>query len=516
MDTKINVQFLGGVADADGPTGSCILLEVKSNRGKEKYLVDAGMIQCRFRESLERNLEILKWLKPSTVDAIILTHAHIDHSGRIPLMVKNGFTGKVICTEETKKLLPIMLEDNVKIHLSEAAYRRKKLNIPENKRNLAVSETWLGSYDKAQEKEKTWKRYIRSLNEPLYEIAHVEKSCALAEGAEYEEWIKIGRNVDLKFYRSGHILGGAVCVFKIKTLNGFKYLGFTGDLGREDGLILPPPQTPKEPIDFWFTESTYGGRIHPPREQEIERMMGLIRDAIKNKKKIIIPSFALERTQEIIYLISKEIFQGQIPRIPIYLDSPMAEKITEVFSLAWSEPEIFKEKNELPFNPFNPWQNRTLKPIEDQNESQVIMNKKRGPHIIIAGSGMCDAGRIRGYLRRELPRSDSTICLIGYMAEGSLGRKLKERWPIIRMNGQEIHIKARIESFDSFSAHADGKFLCQYAKKVMKKSNTPFKKLFIVHGEKKGALDLKVDMIKTLNLPREIISIPRVGENFEI
>jgi metallo-beta-lactamase family protein len=516
MNTRISVQFLGGTADGQDPTGSCIALEIATDRGKSRFLVDMGLIQCRFRESLERNLEILNRIKPKDIDGVILTHAHIDHSGRLPLLVKNGFGGKILCTQETAHLLPIMLEDNVKIQLSEASYRKRKMRYQPQIRH-SESQTWLGGYDRAKEKEKAWKRYDRALNEPLYTMKHVKDACSLVDGDghAYGEWIRLNGFVDLKFYRSGHVLGGAVCVVRVRKYDGFTHLGFTGDLGRDDGMILPPPETVEEPIDHWFTESTYGGRAHPPRQQEVDRLMGLIKEAVAEKRKVIIPSFALERTQEMIYLISKHAFNGDIPGIKIFLDSPMAEKITEVFRETWHLPHLFRGQEELRFNPFDPWQNKMLKLVENQDESSKLIERK-GPHIVIAGSGMCDAGRVRGHLRQGLPNVRTTVCLVGYMAQGSLGRKLKEHWPLIRMNGREIRVRARIESFESFSAHADSDFLNTYAKRVIERSGHPFKNVFIVHGEKKSALDLKIELIYTLGMPGERINIPRPGETFEL
>lgn len=515
MKTQITVQFLGGVADANNPTGSCIFLEIASGRKPTRFLIDTGLVQCRFRESLERNLELLKWIRPASIDGVILTHSHIDHCGRIPLLVKNGFRGRIFCTKPTAKLLPIMLEDNVKIQLSEASYRRKKMSTSTIPATASSSHTWLGN---AQEKDRAWKNYNRTLNEPLYTMKHVERSCQLIDndGYEYDNWIRLTNEVELKFYRSGHVLGGAVCVVKIKKIDGqVKYLGFSGDLGRDNGIILHSPETVQEPIDNWFTESTYGGRTHPQREEEINRLMALIREAVAENKKIIIPSFALERTQEMIYLISKHAANGDIPKIQIFLDSPMGEKITEVFSSSWHSHDLFHGQEELTFNPFNPAQNKMLEVVEGQEESSHLM-EKQGPYIVIAGSGMCDAGRIRGHLRHSLFNDKTIVCLVGYMTEGSLGRKLKEHWPFIRMNGEEIPVKAKVVDFESFSAHADSPFLNEYAKRVINESHHPFKGIFIVHGEKKSALDLKSELVTNLEMSGNNIVIPKAGDMFTL
>lgn len=513
MDTSVSVQFLGGVADEQNLTGSCSLLQVKLGKNTYRFLIDVGLVQCRFRESLERNLAILQQFKPISINGIILTHAHIDHGGRIPLMVKHKFNGRIYCTEQTANLLPIMLEDNAKIQLSEALFREKKLKkyLPEKS---SFSKTWLGNYDKTKRKAKSQRQHD-PLCEPLYTMEHVKETCALikAGGYQYEEWIKLTNGIDLKFYPSGHVLGGAICVFRISKRKGFLYLGFSGDLGRSDGVILPPPKLVEEPINYWFTESTYGGRTHPLREQEIERLLAVIEKAVVEKKKIIIPSFALERTQEIIYLISKYIAQKNIPEIPIFLDSPMAVKITKIFSSSWHSPGLFKGQNELHFNPFCPEENKLLRLVVDQDASSKLIEAE-GPCIVIAGSGMCDAGRVRGHLRKGLGKEKTIICLVGYMTEGSLGRKLKEHHPLVRMNGEEILVKANVLVFESFSAHADSPFLNTYVRNLANNPDSALKGVFIVHGEKKSGLDLKVELMKNLKMKGDEIVIPKIGDIF--
>jgi metallo-beta-lactamase family protein len=513
MDTSVSVQFLGGVADGENLTGSCIMLQIEAGKRKHRFLIDAGLVQCRFRESLERNLDLIKRLRADLVDGVILTHGHIDHSGRLPLLVKNGFTGRIYCTEQTARLLPIMLEDNARIQLHEAAYRKKKAR-QVAKNEIPAERRWLGNYDRLRKKSQS-RGCFNPLTEPLYTLDHVKSTCALVKvgGFEYEEWIRLAKGVDLKFYPSGHVLGGAICVVRIETKDGLKHLGFSGDLGRADGIILPPPKIVNEPIDHWFSESTYGGRTHPERDEEIERLLAVVKNAAANGGKIIIPSFALERTQEVIYLLSKHMADGDIPKIPIFLDSPMASKITSVFSQSWHSPGLFKGQNELSFNPFCSEQNRLLRLVTGQDESSKLIEAE-GAHIVIAGSGMCDAGRVRGHLRKNLPEKETTVCLVGYMTEGSLGRKLKEHWPLVRMNGEEIAVNANIVVFESFSAHADSPFLNAYAQEVAAKNESGLKNVFIIHGERKSALDLKVELMKTLSMEGKNIIMPKIGDVF--
>lgn len=502
---EARIKFLGGVAG--DITGSCYLLIVKEGKKSIKILVDAGLIQCGFNDSLEKNQEILKNFKPEDLDYVVLTHSHIDHVGRLPLFTKYGFKGRIICTKSTKNLLEPMLEDSANIQMMEATYFNKRMKNPlDCKGRSALT---LGNYDRAKRKksdQKSIKHY-----QPLYTINDVVSVLELVKngGYDYHEWIRLSHNLSLKFYASGHVIGGAVVVLKINSKPKDIYLCFTGDLGRQDGIILPAPELVTEPIDYLVIESTYGGKIHPPREQEIKELLELIRLSAKKGKRIIIPSFALERSQEIIYLLSYYMEQGVIPEVPIYLDSPLGEKITRVFSEGW-DLGMFSDQGKVKFNPFNPLENKYFKVISKKSESDNLIAQS-GNYIVIAGSGMCDAGRVRGHLRANLSKSDTIVCLVGYMAENSLGRRLKDRLPI-KMNGEEIDVRAEVISFNSFSAHADGPFLVDYAKGVLENSQDFPKNIFIVHGENQSAKDLKIDLEKCL--PKRIanIIIPKVND----
>ncbi len=506
---KTKIQFFGGVAG--DLTGSCYLLTVNKEKKNYKILFDAGLIQCYFKDSLERNQEILKYLKPSEIDYIVLTHSHIDHIGRLPFFVKEGFNGRVICTEGTKNLLGVMLEDSAKIQIAEAIYlNAKKAKEKKDSDNHHGRERFTkGNYDREKQ------RYIEDkhqkclpLYQPLYTTLDVERAQQLVKngGYDYHQSIRLEHNIHIKFYPSGHVMGGALVVVKIDNEPKDTYLCFTGDLGRRDGIILPPPEVVKEPIDYLILESTYGGRVHPERDEEIKKLLNLVRISSEKNKRIIIPSFALERSQEIIYLLSHYMEEGVIPTIPIYLDSPLGSRITEIFSAGWSDG-MFADQASMKINPFNPKENPNFHLITEQEESDALI-AKTGNYIVIAGSGMCDAGRVRGHLRANLEKPDTMVFLVGYMAEGSLGRKLKDKEKIIRMNKKEINVRADIVSFDSFSAHADGTFLVDYTKEVSQ--NQLYNKIFIVHGEEKTANDLKEDLEKVF--PKVKIKIPKINE----
>ncbi|MFZ4648412.1 MAG: MBL fold metallo-hydrolase [Patescibacteria group bacterium] len=509
---KARIQFLGGVAG--DLTGSCYYLTVSEGKKCIRILFDSGLIQCSFNDSLDKNQEILNHLNLAEIDYIVLTHSHIDHIGRLPLFVKNGFKGRIICTIGTKSLLGVMLEDSAKIQMAEASYLNAKAAKDKNPVNSRKGNTrnclTRGNYDRVKRKgaEQKCKKCL-----PLYTTADAEEAQKLVKngGYEYHQWTRLAHNLHLKFYPSGHVMGGAIAVVKIDNKPKAMYMCFSGDLGRRDGIILPPPEIVTEAIDYLVIESTYGGQTHPERDQEIEKLLNLIKLSHEKNKRIIIPSFALERSQEIIYLLSYYMAEGIIPKIPIYLDSPLGAKITEIFSAGWTQG-MFSDQAKLKFNPFCPEENPYFNLVVTPKESEALIAKS-GNYIVIAGSGMCDAGRVRGHLRSNLAKSDTMVFLVGYMAERSLGRRLKDG-KTIKMNGQEIKVQAEILIFDSFSAHADGKFLVDYAKEVS--TSNIFKRIFIVHGEGEGAKKLKIDLENIFSKSTTKINIPKIYEDFTI
>jgi len=511
MHISVRAKVLGGLATGKNLTGSCIYLKISRGKDTTRGLVDCGLFQGNFKNTYETNLRFPYWLDASRLDFVILTHDHIDHIGRLPLLFKMGFRGRIFCTSPTNELLEIMLSDTAKILESEAEYLTKKAN-RENGENKAN-----GGKDKPK-REKSKSKPIKI--DPLYTIEDVHNALTLVKngGYSYGRWIKLIINgVQLKFYASGHVLGGAVCVIRIERDAGSKsyyHIGFSGDLGRKDGIILPPPDMPNESLDCLFTESTYGGEKHPSRDEEIFILKETINETIKNHGVILLPSFVLERAQEIIYLLSYLMQSKQIRPINIYLDSPMASKITEVFASYWHKG-MFKDQFMLNFNAFSLDENPYLKIIES-GEISAMLTKSREPHIVIAGAGMCDAGRIRNHLRARLGFSNTTICIVGYMAENSLGRKLSERMPIVKMNGQEIMVRSKIVNFGSFSAHADGDFLVEYANASINKTSS-LSKIVIVHGDEINGLKHKRDLVNSLGAVWEDkVLIPEEGEEIEI
>ncbi len=522
MDTLLSVQFLGGVASGDNLTGSAILLIIEQEKRVIRILIDAGLVQTNFKEFFEKNREILQQLKPERLDAIVLTHSHLDHIGRLPFLVRNGFgkQGRVICTEATAGLLRVMLEDSAKIQAIESSHLKAKLAKEGGQPDLhgrGRDHFTRGNYDRLKNFNKNKKRSSNGTTEPLYDMNDVEIACNLVKngGSPYHSWIRLAKGINLKFYASGHVLGGAIAVIRVETKNGDIHLGFSGDLGRRDGIILPPPEIVEEPLDYWFSESTYGGKFHPERQTEIDDLLKVVRKAADKKQKIIIPSFALERTQEIVYLLSYYMSVRKIPRMNMYLDAPMATRITKVFSQNW-DLQMFSGQDIINFNPFSTEENHFLKTVNDKKSSLELL-KEPGPYIVIAGSGMCDAGRVRDHLRAGLSHKQTVVCLVGYMAKNSLGRKLKEGFPIVKMNGDEIIIKAEIVNFESFSAHADSSFLVSYTENIAAPGK--LKKIFLVHGEEESATYLKSELLKVLpdeNKWLKNILIPKLGQEVKL
>lgn len=419
-----------------------------------------------------------------------------------------------------------MLEDSAKIQLSEAQFnnkRRAKKNnaekAEEKKEDSSNCRLTKGNRCKSPSKKKNVdpkEAQTCSFEEPLYKASDIPPllNHVLNNGFDYRIWIKLTDNVNIKFYPSGHVMGGAIIVMQVKTGKKKTNFCFTGDLGRKDGIILPPPEVVQESIDHMVIESTYGGKIHPERDYEINKMLKIISQGVKKKKKIYIPSFALERSQEIIYILSYYMHIKAIPRIQIYLDSPLAKKITEIFAAGWDQG-LFSDQGRIPFNPFNTDENPYFKLISEKDDSDNLINWS-GNCIVIAGSGMCDAGRIRGHLRANLEKPTTIVFLVGFMGKNTLGRHLKEGNKIVKMNGTEIHVKASIKSFDSFSAHADGEFLVNFTKSIDAFNKKSFKNIFIVHGEEDSAKKLAIDLRKSFSNKKTKIRIPAINAEFTL
>ncbi len=440
---SIKLQFLGA---AQNVTGSRHLLEVNGTR----ILVDCGLYQER--QFKERNWEPFS-VPPASIDAVLLTHAHLDHCGLLPRLVKEGFKGKIYCTAATAEIARIILLDSAKLQQEDAEFKRKRHEREGRK----------GPYPEV----------------PLYTTADAEACFPLFNLVRYKQPVEIGSGVEAIFCDAGHVLGSSVIKVKISQNGQQRSILFSGDVGRPNRPILRDPALVKE-ADYILIESTYGDHIHQDPEDTKKMIAEVINSTKKAGGNIIVPSFALERSQEVLYYINELLLDDLIPHIMVFLDSPMAAGITKVFQrhreLYDEEMVELVEQNESPFN------FPGLKIVGTTQESKAI-NHIKGTIMVIAGSGMCTGGRIKHHLVNNITRPESTIMFVGYQAVGTLGRRILDGEKEVRILGQQYPVKAKVVRINGFSAHADKEELLQWLSRLKK----PPKKLFVVHGEAENA-----------------------------
>lgn len=433
---SVKLKFLGGVRTV---TGSSHLIQAP----RSKVLLDAGIFYGRRDEFYEVNTTFS--YNPKKLDAVILSHAHIDHCGNIPSLIKRGLRCKIYTTSATKDLCELMLADSGKVQKEDIRYVNK-IN----------------------------KRLGLLFRKPLYTENEGLKATRRFRSISYGQRFNITREVVVTLYDAGHILGASVVSLEIKDAGRLVRLGYAVDLGRKNLPLLNDP-TVLTGLDYLIIESTYGGRFHAPIEEAKAKLCEAVNRTEESKGKIIIPSFALERTQEVIYYLAQLLEEKKIPPIPIYVDSPLAADITEVFNhhldyLDSATRQAIK-------NDSNPFKLLNLKYTRDQKDSKNLNNDKR-PMIIIAGSGMCESGRILHHLKNNIEDSRNTILVVGYMAKDTLGRKIVEGQRIVRIFGMECELNAEVIVINAFSGHADKNALIEYVKSCL-----PLKKIFIVHGD---------------------------------
>lgn len=428
-------------------TGSQHLLEVNGKR----ILLDCGLFQGHRKEAFEKNSKF--GFDPGSIDAVLLSHAHIDHSGNIPTLVKRGFKGVVYCTEASKSLCEVMLMDSAYIQEMDAEYFARRL-----------SETALQPI------------------EPLYTQNDAKLALTQFKGKPYDKKFKLFEGVNVTFREAGHVLGSAVTILEIKEKGVEKTLAFTGDLGRCRVPIIRDPYELKH-ADFIITESTYGNRTHPPLEEGIPALARVINRTVKRGGKILIPAFALERTQELIYGLHLLMDQREIPQnLTIFLDSPLATNITSIFK---KYMDIFDIDLKSHFKGGrNPFEMKQLKATSSVEESKKL-NYFIGPCIILSASGMCEAGRIRHHLRNQIEDPKNSVVIVGYQAENTLGRKLVDGASVVKIFDQMYKVNAEIVILEAFSAHADMNDLDLYLKRI-----EGLKKVMLVHGEEDQSREL--------------------------
>jgi metallo-beta-lactamase family protein len=426
-------------------TGSCFLLE----HGSSRFLVDCGMFQGG--KDIEKRNHLISKYRPQSLQYILLTHAHMDHSGLIPKVVKEGFKGKIVCTLATFELCRIMLRDSAHIQEMEAEWQNRK-NARSGQKPV----------------------------EPLYTIKEAERSLNFFQPVDPGECLLISPDIEVCFHTAGHILGASILDIRFQESGQKGKAIFSGDIGRQEALIVPDPDIIEE-ADFLFVESTYGDRQHKTLEESKSELLSAILEGIKNEEKIIIPAFAIERTQELLYILYEFRKNGKYPSIPVYLDSPLAISATEIFK---KFPEYYDEEmTRLLDQGETPLSLPELKYSRTAEESMAI-NQYKGPAIIIAASGMCNAGRIKHHLKHNLWRPGAQIVITGFQAEGTLGRAIIEGAKKVRIFQEEVAVQARVHTINGFSAHADQKELLSWVGNF----KNPHLTIFVIHGEESTSL----------------------------
>lgn len=438
----IKIMELTSYGAAHEVTGSQHLIQVNG----KNILLDCGLFQGRRQEAFDKNN--MFGFEPKDIDVMILSHAHIDHSGNIPTLVKKGFQGVIYCTEATKSLCDVMLLDSAYIQEHDAEYMAKK-----------HSDTALYPI------------------EALYTIEDAEFALKSFKGVPYDETFEVTDGVTCTFREAGHVLGAAMIELQIDDQKDGekKKLVFTGDLGRYRLPIIRDPYLIGQ-ADYLLCESTYGNRTHENIEEGIPALARVINKTVKKGGKIIIPAFALERSQELLYSLHLLIHEKKIPdNLPIFLDSPLANAITDIFK---KHVELYDEEIRAKFkSPNNPFTMRQLKQTTSVEESKNL-NFFIGPCIIISASGMCEAGRIRHHLKNNIEDPKNTIVVVGYMAENTLGRKIMDGEKQIKIFDRLYDVRANVVVMESFSAHADMNDLDEFIKEIK-----GLKKVMLVHGE---------------------------------
>lgn len=466
----MQIEFVGA---AQTVTGSKHIVRA----GKATLLLDCGLFQGKRKESLAHNQAL--GVDPSQLDAVVLSHAHIDHSGALPLLVKRGYKGPIYTTPATRDLCAVMLADAAMIQEADARHINKAIE-----RDHADMDPV----------------------EPLYSTEDVLAALSLMVTIGYHRHHRIADGVHLTFLDAGHVLGSAITVLDIDDEGQAKRLVFTGDLGRHHVPILRDPEVPTG-AHVLITESTYGDRLHDPIEQMDDELATLLNDTAKRGGKVIIPSFALERAQEVLYALNRLQSQGRLPRIPVYVDSPLTVKVTDVFK---THPECYDaETRALIQSDRSPFEFDNLRYVSDKEASKGITASSEAA-IIISASGMCEAGRVLHHLKSTIEDEKNTIIIVGFQAQHTLGRRIVERRQRVRIFGVERDLRAQVAVLSGFSAHADQADLLRFAEAV--RAQGSLRRVFLVHGELPAQRVLKAKL-EERNFPS--VDIPAPGDIVE-
>lgn len=454
-------------------TGSSYLIETDDDRC---FLVDCGLFQGS--QQLERRNWIAGPYRVPDLSAIFITHAHIDHSGLVPRLVRNGYSGPVYASKPTCDLLKILWLDSANIQQMEAEWQSRK-NRRQGKNSL----------------------------EPLYEIADAEAAITMLRPVELEHQEELLPGVQVCFVNAGHILGAASLHLTLEGKDGVHQVGFSGDLGRPNQLIVPDPDQ-MDPVDTLFMETTYGGRTHKSLPASVDELLEVVKQAYEEGGKVLIPAFAVERTQEIIYILAAAHRRGELPDdMPVFLDSPLAINATRIFR---DHPEYFDDDTkEILTNGDTPLNFPNLKFTTTTEESRNI-NRHMGPAIIIAGSGMANAGRIKHHLKHNLWRPNCHVVIVGFQAKNTTGRLLVEGAPKVKIFREDVAVRAKVHTINGFSAHADQAELLAWMEPLMR----PGVKVNLIHGEEEQSVTFKA--LAQARFPKVRFHIPRWNEVIEL
>jgi metallo-beta-lactamase family protein len=466
----MEIQFLGA---AQTVTGSQHLISVNGSR----ILLECGLFQGKRQEAFERNRNLP--FAAASVDALILSHAHIDHSGNVPNLVRNGFRGVIYSTFATRDLCSAMLRDSAHIQEQDVAYVNKKRA-----------------------------RKGQPPIEPIYTTDDAIASLEHFVSVGYGRPVLVAPGVQCTFLDAGHILGSTFVLLEVEEAGRQRTrLLFSGDLGRNDMPILRDP-APAPEADVLIIESTYGDRLHPPHVEAERRLQRLVDEACARGGKVVIPAFAVGRTQEIVYSLHRLEIANDLPNVPVFVDSPLAVNVTEIFRL---HPECYdKELREFINHdrhpdPFGFDRLRYIRNVEDSK----ALNDLEGPAVIISASGMCEAGRIQHHLKHNVTDPRNVVLIVSWQAPYTLGRRLVERQKVIKIFGEKFPLRARVEAIDGYSAHADRKGLLDWAKPIAR----GLKQAFVVHGDPKPAAALAEGLSQ---LGTHNVAVPEQGEVFQI
>jgi metallo-beta-lactamase family protein len=419
-------------------------------------LLDCGMYQGRRRESIEHNKNL--GVDPRAIDAVVLSHAHIDHSGALPQLVKEGYDGPIYTTPATRDLCAVMLEDAAMIQAADARYINKTIE----RDNVDMERV-----------------------EPLYTPDDVVRVLERIVSVPYKRTLQVADGVRVTFHDAGHVLGSAITQLDIEDGGKKRRVVFTGDLGRKKIPILRDPEL-VDGAEVLVTESTYGDRLHKPIGQMEDDLAAILKKTYDRGGKVIIPSFALERAQEILYSIRGLKKQGRMPKMPVYVDSPLTVKITDIFKL---HPECYDaETRALIQANDSPFDFEEVHYVTDKEDSKAI-DISPEPCVIISASGMCEAGRVVHHIKAACEHEKNTIAIVGFQAVHTLGRRIVERRPRIKIFGVERDLRAQVAVLNGFSAHADQHDLVEYAEDLKKRG--PLQTVALVHGEPQAQAALR-------------------------